>query len=361
VKIVLLAAASSIHAIRWANGLSAMGHKVHLVSQHRLTDELSERVVVHSLPFKGMSGYYLNALIVRKIVNRIKPDILNVHYASGYGTTARLVRFHPYVLSVWGSDVYDFPYKSGLHKKLIQKNLKAADSIASTSVCMAEQTKMFLHEHEEIYITPFGVDIDNFAVERERHAAKVTIGTVKTLAPKYGIDTLIRAFGIARKKLEAYGTRINLQIVGDGPQRTELERLTVSLDLQENVEFVGSVQHKEVPNRLRGFDVFVALSRLDSESFGVAIVEASAASLPVLVSDVGGLPEVTRDGVTGFVVKKDDPQGAADKLVELCQNNRLREQMGKAGYQFVSERYSWQVCIENMLDVYKNAIHKARS
>lgn len=359
-KIAMLASGASIHTVQWLNGLSEAGHYVHLITQHSPSDQISDLVSIHKMPFVGMPGYYLNRYFVKKILEKIEPDILNAHYASGYGTTARLVGFHPYVLSVWGSDVYDFPYKSGFHKKLIQKNLKASDSIASTSVCMAGQTRELMQEDVDIAITPFGVNIDNFAVKRTHHNPYITIGTVKTLASKYGIDTLIQAFAIVRKKLNEYGTEIdvNLKIVGDGPQRRELESMTASLGLHGSVQFVGSVPHNEVPNILREIDIFVALSRY--ESFGVAVIEAGAASLPVVVSDVGGLPEVTLDGVTGFLVNKDDPQDAAEKLVYLCQNDVHREQMGEAGYLHVSDRYNWPICIKNMLDAYENAIDKAR-
>lgn len=358
-KIALLAAASSIHAIRWANGLSLAGHEVHLISQHKMTGKLSDAVIVHQLPFSGMAGYYLNAIHVRSLIKKIHPDILNAHYASGYGTSARWTGFHPYVLSVWGSDVYDFPYKSGFHKKLIQKNLKAADSIASTSKCMAEQTREVMQENAEIAITPFGVEMDKFSTKRESRRDCITIGTVKTLAPKYGIDTLIRAFALAKQKLIKTDPEINLElmIVGDGPQRSELEGLATNLNLLDSVHFIGFVPHHDVPGYLTQFDIFVALSRF--ESFGVAVVEAGAASLPVVVSDVGGLPEVTDEGVTGFIVKKDDPQDAAQRLVYLCQDRKLREQMGEAGFQHVLQRYNWPVCIQKMLDVYKNAIEKA--
>ena len=71
-------------------------------------------------------GYFLIVAQVKKLLLAIKPDIVNAHYASGYGTTARLVNYHPYVLSVWGSDIYLFPKKSFIHHWLVNKNLLAS-------------------------------------------------------------------------------------------------------------------------------------------------------------------------------------------------------------------------------------------
>src|SRR5690606_5953700 len=104
----------------------------------------------------------------------------------------------PFVLSVWGSDVYGFPYKSPLHRWLVRKNLMAADVVASTSYCMAEQTRSIAPELKEIPITPFGVDMQAYvsAEALAENNDQLVIGTVKTMASTYGIDTLIEAFAL---------------------------------------------------------------------------------------------------------------------------------------------------------------------
>lgn len=98
------------------------------------------------------------------------------------------------------------------------------------------------------------------------------------------------------------------------------------------------------------------MSRLDSESFGVAIVEASASARPVIVSDAGGLPEVTVNGETGIIVPRDDPEAAADALEKLILNPELRHSMGINGRLHVSKYYSWDQCISTMLNTYKKTI-----
>src|SRR5699024_1434134 len=118
----------------------------------------------------------------------VNPDSLRV-----YSTSARLANSLAFVLSVWGSDVYDFPYKSPIHKWLVRKNLLAADIVASTSHCMAAQTRSLAPGLEEIPITPFGVDMtayENISPVSTDNK-NIVIGTVKVMADKYGIDTLI--------------------------------------------------------------------------------------------------------------------------------------------------------------------------
>ncbi|SUA56873.1 GDP-mannose-dependent alpha-(1-6)-phosphatidylinositol monomannoside mannosyltransferase [Oligella urethralis] len=363
-RIVLLSGASSIHTIRWANGLSEAGHDIHLITQHEPCDPLVDSVKVYQFPNRGILGYFLMVTEVRKLLRQIQPDIVNAHYASGYATTARLAHVRPFVLSVWGSDVYDFPYKSRLHKWLVRKNLLAADVVASTSHCMAEQTRSIAPELKYIAITPFGVDMQLYANAKPltENNDKIQIGTVKSMASKYGIDTLIESFALLVNKFSnthpSLVEKLQLRLVGGGPQIDEYKQLAVRLGIGHKVSFLGRVPHQEVPDELAKLDIYVALSRLDSESFGVAIIEAGAARRPVVVSDAGGLPEVTLDGITGVVVPRENPQAAADAIEKLVFNPELRMQMGEAGRKHVSETYGWDVCVETMAKVFESAIEK---
>src|SRR5690554_3406426 len=300
-KLVLLAAASSIHTVRWANGLSEAGLEVHVISQHPAGDPFDSSIEVHVLPFRGALGYFTIVPGVRKLLKEIHPDIVNAHYASGYGTTARLVGYRPWVMSVWGSDVYDFPHKSFLHKWLVKKNLNDADSVASTSRCMAEETRALAPKLGDIDITPFGVTMGAFqsnAIELDTPKTRLVIGTVKAMKPVYGIDILIQAYALLVNRLKSFGggnaPDLELRLVGGGDQAGELKSLADSLGVSDSVKFVGHVPHEKVPDELAKLDVFVALSR--SESFGVAALEAGAAGRPVVVSDAGGLSEVTIAG-----------------------------------------------------------------
>lgn len=357
-KIALLSGASSIHTIRWANGLSAMGHEVHVISQHAPCDPLDESIALHQFPFRGALGYFLMVPSVKKLLRRLEPDIVNAHYASGYATTARLVGQRPWLLSVWGSDVYDFPYKSPVHRWLVRANLLAADGVASTSICMAEQVRTLAPSLTDIHITPFGVDMTAYAAI-EPVAAKwqqsLTIGTIKTMARTYGIDTLIQAFALLLKQLDEMrpdlAAKLQLRLVGGGPQATEYRVLTARLGIAEKVSFIDRVPHAEVPQELAKLDIYVALSRI--ESFGVAVIEASAAGRPVVVSDVGGLPEVTLDNETGLIVPCENPQAATDALRALVLDPDLRHRLGVAGKQHVAETYAWPSCVQKMIAVYR--------
>jgi glycosyltransferase involved in cell wall biosynthesis len=358
-KIAILANIASIHTIRWANALSEKGNDVLLITQHRGANLLIERVKLNYLPFRGDKGYFLNVPFLRMILKKQQPHLLHVHYASGYGTLGSLSGFHPYILSVWGSDVYDFPYKSSLRMALIKRNLKVADLIVSTSHAMAKQTRQICEGVSKIHVTPFGIDINTFKPDKSRKNKDIiTIGTVKTLSFIYGIDILIRGFAEARNALmksdNCIASKLRLLIVGSGENRDSLKQLVESLNITCVTEFTGAVDHARVPDYLNKIDIYVAASR--SESFGVSILEASACSLPVIVTSVGGLLEVVEDGITGIIIPKDDHHALAKAIEKLVINENLRRLMGQAGRQRVIDRYLWDDSVSIMEEVYKRAI-----
>lgn len=355
---MLLGAGSAIHTQRWANGLVAAGEQVLCVSQHDfLPTGWDERVECVRLPRSGLGGYFLNGKTVAQLFERHGCELLNAHYATGYGVLATRSGLRPRIVSVWGSDVYDFPKTSPVHRRMVRQVLTSAERVASTSHAMAEQVRQLLGEdrlERPIAITPFGVDTARFAPVAREAGGPLVIGTVKTLAPKYGVDTLIKAF--SRLPATHEGRPLHLRIVGAGAQRAELEVLAAAVRIHQRCQFVGAVAHADVPAQLQGMDVFVAASRLDSESFGVAVIEASSCGLPVVVTRVGGLPEVVHHETTGLIVERDDAEALAAALLRLVTDANLRARYGAAGRAWVESEYEWRHCVQSMLQVYKDAI-----
>jgi L-malate glycosyltransferase len=360
-KICLLAGASSIHTIRWVNALSERGHEVHLITMHRpKLDHVHKEVALHLLKVPAPIGYYVNGFEVKKLLRQIKPDFLHVHYASGYGTLSRFVAFEPTLLSVWGSDVYLFPYQRKQNEKILRKNLRAANHITSTSVAMKHQTELFISPKEPIDVVPFGIDLTMFKPSSEpENQTSITIGTIKSLKPIYGIDLLIEATAMLLKRLREDGLtdiadQIRLMIVGDGLERGNLEQKCKDFGIDSITTFVGAVPNEQVPTYLNQLDIYCAFSR--SESFGVAVVEASACEVPVIVSNVGGLPEVVEDGKTGYVVDTKNMEAVVDKMEQLVKDRETRTQFGKQGREFVEQYYDWQENVTQMEQVYRRLL-----
>lgn len=351
-KILFISAANSVHTVRWVNSLAERGHDVYLISliNHQVeSNKVNDKVSIFFLPHSGGKGYYLNAVYLRKLWRQIRPDVINVHYASGYGTLVRVARLPRVILNVWGSDIYEFPSVRKLNELILRKNLAYATHLASTSNVMARQTKKYLKkENSIITITPFGVDTKRFIPKKNDHKIFV-FGIVKTLKDIYGIDVIINAFSTFLNTVENKNN-VRLEIYGEGECKEELIELAKKKGILEQVHFGGYIENQKLPHILQNMDVFLLGSR--QESFGVAAVEAMSCELPIVATSAEGLVEVIDDGKTGFLVPIDDVDAMAYHMKILYDNPKLRRDMGRAGRNKVMEKYDWQRNVEVMEDLY---------
>lgn len=351
-RIVILGSQSSVHVVRWANALVLKGIDVHLVTMHEPREQLHPDVNTIQLSFRSPFGYIFNIPKLRVYLKRIKPDILHVFYAFGHGYLGRMSGFKPLLLSVMGSDVYDDINENWLYKRIIKKNLENASLVCSTSHVMKRQINILYESNDEVLITPFGIDTDVFRPILRQKKNYFSIGTVKFLEKKYGIDILVRSFS---KLCRLYPEdNFKLTIIGEGSERKNLEDLVLKLGISNNCDFLGYVSNDKIPDYLSKFDIFVALSRFDSESFGVAVLEASACGLPVVVSNAGGLPEVVQKDLTGLIVPKENVDRTVDAFKRLYDNQELRSTLGKNGRSHVEQKYSWSKSVNQMIEIYSN-------
>lgn len=362
-KILILGDGNSVHIIKWIKALSSLGIPIGLFSladvEHEHFKSLShftyQSLELPPVIFKSGEGSfqklsYLKALPkLKSFIKDFQPDILHSHYASSYGLLGRLADFHPFVVSVWGSDIYDFPKRNFIFRKIIEETLEKADFVLSTSHVMAAETAKYTDK--TIEITPFGVDLNNFRPSQKKDRKNgIVLGTIKALEDKYGIDILIKSF--AKVVKERKGEQLSLEIIGKGTALANLKELCQEEGVENLVHFKGVIDNLKVPEALNNLDIYLALSRWDSESFGVAIVEAQACEIPVIVSNKGGLPEVVEHGVTGLVVQSENIAETAEAIHTLLDNPERRAQLGKNGRLRVQRLYDWQENVKQMAAIY---------
>lgn len=356
-RISYLADANSPHVIKWVEHFSREHHDIQILSFRPSNNREVQRLTHLLKPgWPSRISSFILASKVRSVLATFEPDIVHAHYASSYGTLGRLCGFHPYVLSVWGSDIYDFPRRSWLHRTLVAKNLAAADLVCSTSEHMALETRRYCDR--PVTVTPFGVDSARFlpGLNQDHGDDEIVVGTVKALEPPYGVDILIRSFALVAKRYHEF-KKLRLVIAGDGALRKKLELEAKAIGIESQVSFLGAIPYSKVPDLLATFSIFCALSL--SESFGVAVLEASACQVPVVVTNVGGLPEVVRDKITGLIVAPRDIEAAAAAISLLIDNPDLRRSFGSAGREFVMKNYEWSDNAKHMDKVYKSVLKKA--
>jgi glycosyltransferase involved in cell wall biosynthesis len=370
-KVLLLASLASAHTIKWANALNKRGCKILICGLNNYFDEsqydpeielenirLTERIMSSK---KGSLNkiLYIKALPkIKRLIKRFEPDIVHAHYASSYGLLGLMTGFHPFIVSVWGSDIFTFPARSYIKSEIIKYLFKKTDIILSTSNFMVNEIKKYTSK--EILVTPFGIDTERFKPEKADSLFMeddIIIGTIKSLEFQYGIEYLIRAFKIVKGRNP--DLPLKLLIVGKGSLEIQMKRLADDLEISEDTVFAGFIKYTEVHNYHNMLDIYAALSVVNDESFGVAVLEAGACEKPAIVSNVGGLTEVVKDKETGIVVAKENAEMAADAIEFLIKDREERIRMGKAARVRILEQYNFDKNLENMLMIYEQVLQSS--
>ena len=361
-KIAFVASGKSIHTARWANAMAERGHSVTVYSCAGDTPQNNtmflEGVKIVELKYKAPLGYYLNARSLKKLIRNGNFDVVNVHYASGYGTLGRRAKLKNALLNIWGSDVYDFPYRSSFNMRTVKKNLAYYNRLASTSNCMARQAQRIVDR--EFEITPFGVDTSRFMpIDGKKQEGKFIFGTVKTLSPTYGICDSVNAFiklynRLISEDCAELADSLYYEIYGRGEQQEEIQKLIDDSGMSERIKLCGFVENSKLPQIYNRFNAACYASI--KESFGVAVVEAMACGVPVCATDADGFAEVVEEGVSGLLSPKGDPSALAENMYKLLTDGALCKKMGEAGVERVKKLYEWNANVDKMESIYKRMI-----
>lgn len=281
-----------------------------------------------------------------------RPVTINAHWIIPQGLVAVLVAplvGAKVIISVHGADIFTLNgrYLSRVKRFVLQR---ADVVVANSSATQAECIKLW---PERIYpIIPMGVDVEQFRrlkQKTKRSPEPYTILFVGRLVPSKGAAYLCEALRLLHEKHKD----LHLKIIGDGPQRADLERYVADNKLKQVVSFLGWVQHEQLPEQYQTSDVFVGPSMEEAngwkEAFGIVFAEASAAGLPVITTNVGGMVDIIKDKETGLIVPQKDAQAICDALEHLYEHREEGKAMGAKGSEFVRENFSWDSTTQRYL------------
>jgi glycosyltransferase involved in cell wall biosynthesis len=229
---------------------------------------------------------------------------------------------------------------------------------ADRVTCVSQQVADFAVNHigiskEKVVIIPNGLQVPDAERLLGSRAARTelglpvdqaVVGTVARLDPVKRLDVLLQALGSLP---DVYAV-----IIGEGPERARLMALCQGLGLTGRVRFPG--QQGDVWPWLAAMDVFALSS--DWEGMSNALLEAMAAGLPIIATEVGGTPDVVVDGVTGLLVPPGDPTALADALARLVRDPGLRRQMGQAGRERALRHFSLGRTVERTQNLYEQLL-----
>src|SRR5690606_3435328 len=293
---------------------------------------------------------------VGRLVRELRPDLLPALHLTSYGFLGGLSGLHPFLLSVWGTAVLEAPHLAPFQHWVTRHALARADAVTAPGLHRAASTTRYAPEGKPVTVVPYGVDLERFRPAQRPPGETVVIGTTARLSEEKGLTYLVDAFARLR---ERYGERVRLRIAGEGPGRRKLEQQIAHLGLGQAVELAGWLEHDDVPGFLQELDVFALPSTW--EGFGVSAIEASATGLPVVASNVHGIPDAVLDGRTGILVPPRDVNALASVLSRLVEDPVERAAMGQAGRAFVAANYSWDKNAEQMERLYAGLVSHERS
>jgi glycosyltransferase involved in cell wall biosynthesis len=223
---------------------------------------------------------------------------------------------------------------------------KKADKATAISNYLA---KYIVSQNKNLPVTiiPNGVNLQEFGVGGQELRENRTVITVSRLVEKNGVKDLIDAMAIVAEKIDD----AKLWIIGDGPQKEELINKSKSLNLKNNVEFLGEIPNERLSKYLTKATVFVRPSL--SEGLGTAFLEAMACGTAIIGTPVGGIPDFLRDGETGLFCESKNPQSIADKIIKIIENEELRQKLVKNSRELVEEKYNWNNIAEEFKRIYE--------
>lgn len=335
---------SGVVATELAKGLADRGHNLHILSYARparldtlRTDISYHEVDLSTYPLFEYPPYDL--ALANMMVNLIKfanLDILHVHYAIPHATSAYLAKQIlnskasniPVITTLHGTDI-TLIGSDPTYKQVVDFSINQSDGVTAVSEYLRDETYRLFDIEKEIEVIPNFIDLNRFKKSKKEHFKQAicpegekVVTHVSNFREVKRVPDVIKTF----HQLLNNGVKAKLLMVGDGPDRVKAEQECRELKICDHVRFLG--KQEQVEEVLSISDLFLIPS--GSETFGLAALEAMSCGVPVVSSNIGGLPEVNIDGETGYLCELGDVEHMGECATKILTDAKLHEKMSKA-------------------------------
>jgi len=293
-------------------------------------------------------------------------DIVHAHFSTPPGEIAALrytkKKKVPFILTYhgdWQESFGGFVRRMALsfyNKYLLDKVLSRADIIISPSEYYIDESRFLGEYRDKVVVIPNGINVEDFDIPLSKEECRRRLGLpvdkniilfVGNLTPYKGPEVLVKAM----QKIAKEVPDTELVFVGSGKMRDELGKLAEKIGIKNHLKFAGFVEESMKPLYYKAADIFALPSTLNTEVFPIVLLEASAAGLPMVVSDLNTFKCIIEEGYNGLFTKRGDEKSLADAIVYLLENEDIREKMGKNARKKV-EDYSWDRIAKETEKVY---------
>lgn len=297
--------------------------------------------------------FQLTALL--RLLAREKFDILHAHWLIPQGLVAVAARLLSHrtpalLCTAHGSDLYGL--RGRLFSALKRLVMRRSDAVTVVSQAMKEHAVALGAEPEKISVISMGVDtVNTFTPAEYPVRSDNELLFVGRLTAQKGLESLVRTLP---QVVNACPNTI-LTVIGCGPQEEPLRALSKALGVARNVSFLGAVANENLPELYRRAYILVFPSATD-EGFGLVCVEALACECPVIASDLPAVRGLILNGETGLLFKRGDSDELAHKILALLADPASCRSMGRAGRDFVTQRFDWQIVSQRYGDLLTRSI-----
>lgn len=353
---------SGVVATELGKALADRGHQVHFVTynQPARLDFFSANLFYHEVSVSNYPLFdyppYELALASRlvDVVRFEKLDVLHVHYAIPHASAAFMAKqilltygiYIPVVTTLHGTDI-TLVGKDRTFKPVVTFSINKSDGVTAVSEHLRNDTYEFFEIEKDIKVIPNFVDLTRFNLKPKDHFKKaIAPEGEKILVHTSNFRSVKRTNDVVKifaKVIEQIPSK--LLMVGDGKERADCEQLCRDLGVSANVRFLG--KQDAVEEILSVADLFIMPSQ--SESFGLAALEAMACKVPVISSNAGGLPELNIDGATGYLKNVGDVDGMAEKAIYI-----LEDEARLAQFKDNALARAKEFDLANILPIYEN-------
>lgn len=360
-----LANGESIHTKRWLTYFVSKGYDVHLIT---FTPEPIKGVKIHRLRYFRKFAYPLRIWNIRRAIKKVNPDILHAHYLSHYGVYGALAGFHPYIVSVWGSDVLRTPKASRIRRYANAYALRRADCILTTAEFMKEYlVKNFRLSEDKIMRIPWGTDLEIFhrGYEEEVRTVKRDLGikadspviiSNRHMDPKYEHESIIDAIPYV---LKSHPDAIFIFIRGSGSfdYESKMKLKAEKLGIANSTRFIPSfITPKEMAIYLNMADIFLSIPKTDQ--FGSSVIEGMACGCIPIVSDIEVYYQYLKDAVNAFFVNQKNPREIAEKVIYCIEHPGIKDDFFAVNRKIIEEKEDWDKNAKKMEELYKQLLDR---
>ena len=314
-----------------------------------------------SLSGKAQVPFFFSfmSLNLLRVIKKENPDVIHAYWVIPCGIVAAMLTKKPLVITSLGSDV--FALHNAMFRKMQKKAYKDAKKVLVLSNALKNEiAHRFPQIEKKIVIMPLGIDSGfkpgGFAKDlRDKHKGRIIL-TIGRLTEQKGVQYLISALpSIIQQHPDA-----RLVIVGDGSYKKELESMIKKHKVKDYVTFVGPVAHENIADYLSVADVFVfpslSDSRLGTEGFGLAAVEALAVGTPTVATNIGGIVDIIKDKETGLLVSQKNSKAIAEKVNLILSDDALRQKLSIQGKRHVKKNFTWESIARRLERVYDQVL-----